>query len=548
MRWADIKMMGKLLTLASFGTIALVAVGVMGIANLTHSNNDVHSLTSNVREVTIYSELKERLLMARLDVTYMMALEDNEKLNEKYKDYQAQIGKIRELVNKMKQMGLDDKERKYLVSFAEGCDAYDAQGLKLANMILEARKAGDRAAILEAINFGSSQVAPLYQKPAEAITELYKKGVDDSDAISQEADRSTQKEIFVFITVILLAVLGSIVIATVIARGISNTLKEVFDTMARIADGDLLARSTILSKDEMGMLGSEMNTMAEKLTGIIRRLAGNSMSVSSAAVQMNATAEQMATSTEELACQATTIATSCEEMAATSSDIARNCHMAANDSSRANEAAVDGTKVVEQTVNVMERIAVKVRSTAETVETLGARSDQIGQIIGTIEDIADQTNLLALNAAIEAARAGEQGRGFAVVADEVRALAERTTRATREIGEMIQSIQVETKNAVAAMNEGVRDVEQGTIEASKSGQALEHILQQIVSVTSQVNQIAIAAEEQTAVTIEINNNIQQITEVANLTSKSSHDEASAAHQLAQLADDLKSMVEEFKYA
>lgn len=548
MRWADVKMMGKLLTLASFGTIALVAVGVMGILNMTHSNNDVHSLTSNVREMTIYSELKERLLIARLDVIYMMALEDSGKLNEKYKNYQDQITKIRELLNKTKQMSLDAEEKKHLATYAEGCDAYDAQALKLANMILEARRTGDRGAIADATNFGSTQVAPLYQKPAEAIADLYKKGVEDSDVISKNADTSTQRDIFIFIAVIILAALGSIVIATVIARGISNTLKEVFNTMARIADGDLLARSTVLSKDEMGMLGSEMNTMADKLTGIIRRLADNSLSVSSAAVQMNATAEQMSTSTEELASQATTIATSCEEMSATSSDIARNCHMAANDSARANEAAMEGTKVVEQTVNVMERIATKVRSTAETVETLGSRSDQIGQIIGTIEDIADQTNLLALNAAIEAARAGEQGRGFAVVADEVRALAERTTRATREIGEMIKSIQVETRNAVAAMNEGVQDVEQGTIEASKSGRALEHILQQIVSVTSQVNQIAVAAEEQTAVTVEINNNIQQITEVANLTSRSSHEEASAAHQLAQLAEDLKSMVGEFKYA
>lgn len=129
--------------------------------------------------------------------------------------------------------------------------------------------------------------------------------------------------------------------------------------------------------------------------------------------------------------------------------------MAAEGAQRASQTASDGAVIVERTVSVMGQIAAKVQHSAKTVENLGARSDQIGAIIGTIEDIADQTNLLALNAAIEAARAGEQGRGFAVVADEVRALAERTTRATKEIGEMIKAIQKETKEAVVAMEQGV---------------------------------------------------------------------------------------------
>jgi methyl-accepting chemotaxis protein len=180
------------------------------------------------------------------------------------------------------------------------------------------------------------------------------------------------------------------------------------------------------------------------------------------------------------------------------------------------------------------------------VESLGVRSDQIGAIIGTIEDIADQTNLLALNAAIEAARAGEQGRGFAVVADEVRALAERTTRATKEIGEMIKAIQKETREAVAAMVLGVRQVETGTIEAAKSGVALQDILQQVNDVAMQVNQIATAAEEQTATTSEISSNMQQITEVVQLTSQGANESAMAAAQLSGNAEELQRLVQQFK--
>jgi methyl-accepting chemotaxis protein len=187
-----------------------------------------------------------------------------------------------------------------------------------------------------------------------------------------------------------------------------------------------------------------------------------------------------------------------------------------------------------------------VQESARTVESLGARSDQIGAIIGTIEDIADQTNLLALNAAIEAARAGEQGRGFAVVADEVRALAERTTRATREIGEMIKAIQGETRDAVAAMEQGVSQVEAGTIEAARSGEALRDILEQVNSVAMQVNQIATAAEEQTATTGEIASNMQQITEVVQQTSCGAQESATAAAQLNNNAGELQRLVQQFR--
>jgi methyl-accepting chemotaxis protein len=233
-------------------------------------------------------------------------------------------------------------------------------------------------------------------------------------------------------------------------------------------------------------------------------------------------------------------------MSATSGDIAKNCQLAAEGAQRASQTARDGAAVVERTVTVMGQIAEKVQESAKTVESLGVRSDQIGAIIGTIEDIADQTNLLALNAAIEAARAGEQGRGFAVVADEVRALAERTTRATKEIGEMIKAIQNETKGAVIAMEQGVEQVEAGTVEAAKSGDALRNILDQVNDVAMQVNQIATAAEEQTATTSEISGNMQRITEVVQQTSQGAQESATAAAQLNGNAEELQRLVRQFK--
>jgi methyl-accepting chemotaxis protein len=233
-------------------------------------------------------------------------------------------------------------------------------------------------------------------------------------------------------------------------------------------------------------------------------------------------------------------------MAATSNDIANNCSLAVDSANHASQTANNGAAIIQQTVAGMARIAAKVQDSARTLETLGGKSEQIGEIIGTIEDIADQTNLLALNAAIEAARAGEQGRGFAVVADEVRALAERTTRATREIGDMIKSIQAETRVAVAAMAEGVGEVEKGTADAARSGEALNEILAQVNDVTGQINQIATAAEEQTATTNEISGNMQRITDVVQETAGSSQQTAQAASHLSILAQDLQQIVDRFR--
>ena len=246
------------------------------------------------------------------------------------------------------------------------------------------------------------------------------------------------------------------------------------------------------------------------------------------------------------AAQATNVATAGEQMSASSGHIAENCSLAAEGSRHASEAAVSGAQVVDETIAVMHSIATRVKETARTVESLGKRSEQIGQIVGTIQEIADQTNLLALNAAIEAARAGEQGRGFAVVADEVRKLSERTRKATSEISELIGAIQGETKGAVIAMETAVDEVAKGSDKAAESGQALASILEKINEVTLQIKQVSIAAEEQTAVTLDISNNMHQITEVVAQTSSGAKETTRAADELSALAGGLDTIVKQFK--
>jgi len=322
-------------------------------------------------------------------------------------------------------------------------------------------------------------------------------------------------------------------------------LAKMDKVIAEAAAGNLAISMNYLANDEIGTVVKSLNQMLKNMCESLGQVLNTSTQVSGAASHLHSTSEQIATGSEEVAAQASTVATASEEMAATSMEIASNCTRAAESSKQATEAAKEGYVVVQETIEGMNRIAIKVKQTAQVVESLGGRSDQIGEIVGTIEDIADQTNLLALNAAIEAARAGDQGRGFAVVADEVRALAVRTTNATKEIADMIRKIQTETNKAVIAMEDSVKDVERGTEDANKSGKALRKIISEVDEVGNQIGQIAIAAEQQTATTSEISANIQQVTEVVNGTAMAAQESANNASNLASAAVDMQNIVNKF---
>ena len=545
--WADLKLRTKQMVLIGVCCLVMLLIGGMGMLGMKVLQSHLGESNDRLHEVALLGQMKSDFLVMRLDLVYMLSSKDPATLKAKLDDFAKQSAQVREAVKQIEASGATDANEKELLGiFKTGFEAYVAKGMPLGESLIAARERNDEATADSATSAIVKEVAPLYTKPGESVASLVESSVKESQAVFDADVKRYHRDMLVMALIVCGAAVFAFIIGLIIYRSIAGPLSQVIITMSQVAAGDLTAHSDINSRDEMGQLSAEINEMVEKLRATISQISTTSTQVAAASDSLHSTADRIATGSEEVAAQAGTVATAGEEMSATSGDIAQNCQMAAEGAQRASQAASDGAAVVEKTVNVMGQIAEKVQESARTVESLGARSDQIGAIIGTIEDIADQTNLLALNAAIEAARAGEQGRGFAVVADEVRALAERTTRATKEIGEMIKAIQRETKGAVIAMEQGVQQVESGTIEAAKSGQALQDILAQVNDVAMQVNQIATAAEEQTATTSEISNNMQQITEVVQQTSQGAHESATAAAQLHGNAEELQRLVRQFK--
>jgi methyl-accepting chemotaxis protein len=327
-------------------------------------------------------------------------------------------------------------------------------------------------------------------------------------------------------------------------RHMIEYLNYVADAAKRIANNDLTV--TIEPKSEKDVLGHSFKTMATNLMSVMRELNDNSSQVVTAATEIASSSEEMARGAQQQSSQTAQVSAAVEEMTATIVESSRNASEAAGQAKEAADAATQGRQVVAQTMEGMNRIAQVVHESAKTIEQLSKSSDQIGEIIGVIDDIADQTNLLALNAAIEAARAGEQGRGFAVVADEVRKLAERTTKATKEISDMIRSIQSETKGAVTSMEQGIKEVEGGRVMASQAGESLGAILGYAQRVREMIQQVAAAGEQQSAAAEQIARSIEGIAQVTKQSTLGAEQSASAAEELNHQAEGLKQMVGRFR--
>ena len=540
----------KILIILLVGCISVTIAGVLGLVGMKSADDAIeHMYKENLTNVTQISQvmglMRDNRIQLLLTLQHNPETPDIVKLHDHAMDLhlnsvEKNIEEITAIWKEYTSGDLTSEEKQLANEFAEKRGKFVKEGLlPVRDLILAGNFHAATEHTIKSIN-------PLFKAANEPAQKLFDYKKKQAKKLHEDAVSRYHTTLILVISAIVGSILISLVIGLMIIRSISSAASLLIGTSGAMAQGDLSQRVRLTSSDELGTIGRSFDSMADSFSQALTKVAESATQVSAAASLVHGTAERIATGSEEVAAQTATVATAGEEMAATSGDIAQNCQYAVEAADQATKTAKSGFDVVQHTISGIKLRGEKTKENAKIIESLGARSDQIGEIVSTIEDIADQTNLLALNAAIEAARAGEQGRGFAVVADEVRALAERTTKATKEISGMIKAIQTETKQAIVSMEEGVKGTERGAVEAGQLETSLNEILEQISSVAMQVSQIATAAEEQTATTSEISSNMMQITEVVQQTTHGAHESATAAAQLNGNAEELQRLVGQFK--
>ncbi|HGA2318760.1 TPA: methyl-accepting chemotaxis protein [Pseudomonas putida] len=368
---------------------------------------------------------------------------------------------------------------------------------------------------------------------------LYKIQLERRDAESTQA-RSLQT------IATLLALLAGVIAAVIITRQITRPLHDTLQAVERIAAGDLTHDLRVTRRDEIGVVQQGIARMGTTLRELISGIRDGVTQIASAAEELSAVTEQTSAGANSQKVETDQVATAMHEMAATVQEVARNAEQASHAATGADDEARAGDRVVGEAISQIERLAEEVHRSTEAMNLLQQESQKIGSVMDVIKSVAEQTNLLALNAAIEAARAGEAGRGFAVVADEVRGLAQRTQKSTEEIEELVASLQHGTQQVANAM-QGSRTLTDSSVElARKAGASLENITGTVSSIQSMNQQIAAAAEQQSAVAEEISRSILNVRDVSEQTAAASDETAASSVELARLGSHLQMLVSQFR--
>ena len=528
--------------LAGFGIVMFLSalLAVIALFSIRTINGEIDRIVNDRWPKTVQANnIIDNINVVARALRNAIILEDDQLLQQELDRIPEAIRIVTDNIDKLEKTVSSDKGKQLLNDLKGKRVAYRDDLTKAIQLIKEGKK---KEAGLYLVHTLRKTQSAYFGTTAELI-KYQSQLMDGSGKDAASKANQAQKLILVLI---LSAMVFSVGVSFFVVRSISGALSEGVDVANRLATGDLTASVTIRSTDEIGTLMTAMDNMVKSLRQLIGKIKYAADNMASGSEQLSASAEEISRGMNDQTSRSTQIATAAEQMSQTVVDVAKNTSNIAQISMQAFDHARDGEGVVKRSVDEVQAIASTVAESSQVMQRLGESSGQIGDIVGVINDIADQTNLLALNAAIEAARAGEQGRGFAVVADEVRKLAERTTQATSQINSMISSIQSEVAHAGVAMNNATLQVESGVEFSRKTGDSLSNIVSSVNTLQSMIQQIASATEEMSSVSETISSDIHGIAAGSKEISAGSGQIAQASSDLARLATELQSVVRQFK--